>query len=127
MDKLAVCFAPRRQRHLFSALVRGPDLLLAVGGRRYHEIAELGLDNEPGKPQQMPHLRAEGPAYRQLQHLFLGDRAVGREGAVAPQLAADLVDVIECVRLQNCLDWPTGIAIGSPYPIDRRAGAGEEK
>ena len=68
--------------------MRDPDLLLAIGGWRALEIAELGLDNEPGMPQQMPHLPAEGPAYRQLQYFLLGDRAVDRESAVMPQLAA---------------------------------------
>src|SRR5262249_46502953 len=90
--------APRRDHilafpHLLSCgvLVHDPDPLLAIGGRRALEIGELGLDTESGMPQQMSHLPAEGPAYRQLQYFLLGDCAVRREGAVMPQLAADLV------------------------------------
>ena len=101
-----------------SALVRDPDLLFRIIGRRAREIAELGLDDEPGELQQMPHFPPVGPAQRQLEDFLLRDRPLIREGAITPQVMTDLVDVIEPDRFLNRLDLPAGTAVGADLAIE---------
>ena len=82
-------FAARR------AAPRHDHQLLAVGRRRASEIAVLRLDRETAQFEQMAELVPVGPAQRHLARVLVQHVSGGIHLAVAPEIAADLHQVIE--------------------------------
>src|SRR5262245_21537492 len=74
---------------------RNQNQFLAVGRSRRAEITILCLDGEAAQPEQMMELPPIGPAKRHLAHILREYLAVGPNFSIAPEIAANLGEVIE--------------------------------
>src|SRR5262245_58281430 len=100
--------------------LRDQDQFLAVGRGRAAEIAIFRLDREATEPEQMVKLPAISPAQRHLARVLRKHRAVGGKFGVAPEIMANLVEVVETcsVHLAGIAAPSLWMSVREPRPWD---------
>src|SRR6516164_4368192 len=105
-----------------SRKARDVDQFLTIGRRRPDEIAVLRLDCQTTKVEQMMQLPAIGPTQGHLASILSKHLAVGPDFRVSPEIAANLVEVVE-VGSENLTHIATpglGMRAGKPRQCDAR-------